>query len=433
MKIAVYKFGRENNGGHTTVCVDLKKFCDLSGIETHFYSYAPGKKKRKTFFNQDANFEFDEFCEYNAVEILNELNTFDLIILLEPPTKQASKFDCKLFMDIYKNATPKKWYQYHDAQMRQTSRNRGLLEAIAYSDIISAHDENSEVAQIAKKSGKIFKRIKLFRKFDDFQESYDNENRRKEVLYIGRFEIWKGPLYMLSVGEKLRENGVIPSMIGIDRSPASYFQLLSNSLVENGTISVEGRYNFEYGFERLKNAMFSFTPTHLPNSDYGNRMEYCQLESISSGCIPILHKDQGENCKLENGIKWIDIPYFAVWFDNENPELAVEEIVRISKSKELQKLYKGTALKYMRQELDYSNFLNYIDDIMSTQNTRCEIDDILKSFKWNQDEIKKYNLANKDYFIKHNLELLESKKIRVITGKRSSTTLFDKILENEEK
>lgn len=429
MKIAVYKFGRENNGGHTTVCVDLKKFCDLHGIETHFYSYAPGRKKRKIYFNPDANFEFDEFCEYDAETVLNELNTFDLIILLEPPTKQGTKFDCKLFMDIYKNAKPKKWYQYHDAQMKQTSRNRGLLEAIAYSDIISAHDENSEVAQISKKLGKSFKRIKLFRKFDDLQSSYDNEDRRKEVMYIGRFEIWKGPLYMLLIGKQLRDNNIIPSMIGIDRSPASYFQLLSNEMVEDGTIEVEGRYNFDYGFERLKNAMFSFTPTHLPNSDYGNRMEYCQLESISSGCIPIFHKNQGENCKLENGTRWIDIPYFAIWLDNENPEKTVEEIVKVANSKELQKLYKGTALKYMKDELDYSKFLQYIEDVMNTKETRCELEDALKAYGWTPEEIEKYNMADNEFFIKHNIELLETKKIKVITGKRSSTTLFDKVLE----
>lgn len=429
MKIAVYKFGRENNGGHTTVCVDLKKFCDLHEIETHFYSYAPGRKKRKVYFNPDANFEFDEFCEYDAETVLNELNTFDLIILLEPPTKQGTKSDCKLFMDIYNKATPKKWYQYHDAQMKQTSRNRGLLEAIAYSDIVSAHDENSEVAKIAKKLGKTFKRIKLFRKFDDFENSYNNEDRRKEVMYIGRFEIWKGPLYMLSVAKGLRDNNILPSMIGIDRSPASYFQLLSNELVENGTIEVEGRYNFDYGFKRLRNAMFSFTPTHLPNSDYGNRMEYCQLESISSGCIPILHKNQGENCRLENGTRWIDIPYFAIWLDNENPEKTVEEISRVANSKELQKLYKGTALKYMKEELDYSHFLKYIEDVMKSDNSRCELEDALKAYGWTSEEIEKYNMANEEFFIKHNLELLESRKIRVITGKRSSTTLFDKILE----
>ena len=80
MKIAVYKFGRENNGGHTTVCVDLKKFCDLNGIDTHFYSYAPGKKYRKTFFNNDAQFEFDEFCEHeynkNKYSKADEVNKF---------------------------------------------------------------------------------------------------------------------------------------------------------------------------------------------------------------------------------------------------------------------------------------------------------------------------------------------------------------------
>lgn len=431
MKIAVYKFGRENNGGHTTVCVDLKKFCDLNGIDTHFYSYSPGKKYRKTFFNNDAQFEFDEFCEHDAITVLNELNGYDLIILLEPPTKAGSKFDCNLFMEIYKKATPVKWYQYHDAHMKQTSRNRALLEAIAYSDVISTHDDKSVVAQIAKKCGKEVKKIKLFRKFDDMQDAYNNENRRKEVMYIGRFEIWKGPTYMLKIAEKLRDANIIPSMIGIDRSPASYHNLLSHNLVESGILEVEGRYNFDYGFERLKNTMFSFTPTHLPNSDYGNRMEYCQLESISSGTIPVLHKDQGENCRLSDGTRWIDIPYFAVWFDDKNPDVAIKNIIEISNNEELQKMYKGTALKYMKEELDYRNFLPHIKDVCNSKIARCELKDILKIYGWTKEEIEKYDLANEKYFIKHDLELLETKKVRVITGKRSATTLFDKILEIE--
>jgi len=429
MKIAIYKFGRENNGGHTTVCVDLKKFCDLNGFDTHFYSYAPGKKKRKLFLNKDANFTFDEFCQYDAEQILDELNKFDLIILLEPPNKTGNKADCELFMDIYEKAKPIKWYQYHDAHMKQTARNRALLEAIAYSDIVSAHDENSEVAQIAKKCGKTFKKIKLFRKFDDMQELFDNINRKREVMYIGRFEVWKGPLYMLPIAQKLKENNILPSMIGIDRSPASYHNLLSHELVKNGTIDVQGRYNFDYGFERLKNAMFAFTPTHLPNHDYGNRMEYCQLEAISSGCIPILHKDQGENCALSNGTKWIDIPYFAIWLDDKNPEETANKIIEVANSEELQKLYKGTALKFMKQELDFSQFKPYMLDAINSPKTRCSIEKVLKTFDWTDEEIEKYRKANKDWFIKHNLELLTTKNIRVITGKRSATTLYDKLME----
>lgn len=429
MRIAVYKFGRENNGGHTTVCVDLKKFCDLNGIDTHFYSYSPGKKKRKMYLNPDANFEFDEFCEYDSIAVLNELNTYDLIILLEPPNKSGTKHDCKVFMDIYKKATPKKWYQYHDAQLRQTSRNRALLEAIAYSDIVSVHHLDSLVANIARKSGKRVEKIKLFRKFDDMQEAFDNENRRREVMYIGRFEAWKGPTLMLKIGKQLREESILPTMIGIDRSMASYHCLLSNELVENGTIQVEGRYNFDYGFARLKNAMFSFTPTNLANHDYGNRMEYCQLEAISSGCIPILHKDQGENCTLEAGTKWIDIPFFAVWFDEENPENTIRAITDIANDEHLQKKFKGTALKYMKRELDYSNFMPHITNIIDSKVSRCELDDILRRYGWVDEEINKYKLANENYFIKHDLDLLENKKIKIITGKRGGTTPYEKILE----
>lgn len=432
MKIAIYKFGRENNGGHTTVCVDFKKFCDLNGIDTHFYSYSPGKKKRQTYFNKEANFSFDEFCEFDADDVLKELNTFDLIVLLEPPTKAGSKHDCNLFMDIYRKATPKKWYQYHDIQMKTTSRNRALLEAIAYSDVVSAHDENSEVGKMTKAAGKTFIPVKLFRNFDDMKELYDNEDRVKEVMYIGRFEIYKGPLLMLTIAEKLKANGILPTMIGVDRSPASYHNLLSHELVENGTLIVGGRYSFDYGFERLKKAMFTFTPMRpFDKNDYANRMEYCQLEGISAGCIPIFHKDQGEMCKFPDGTRWIDIPFFAIWFDPENPDKTADEIIKVANDEKLQKLYKGTALRYMKQQLDCSLFEPYLASIMYSPNARCSVEDVLKSFDWTDEEIEKYNEANENYFIKHNLELLTTKKIRVITGRRTATTLYDKIIEQQ--
>lgn len=436
MKIAVYKFGRELNGGHTTVCVDLKKYCDKEGIETHFYSYAPGKKKRKTFVNEDANFAFDEFC-INSIQdsekITDELNNFDLIILLEPPTKAASKDDALKFMSIYENAKPLKWYQYHDAQMKQTSRNRGLLEAIAYSDIVSTHHVDSPVAKIARKCGKHVTQIKLFKDFEMFEKFYENTNRRREVMYIGRFEKWKGPTYMLDIAEKLNDANIIPSMIGIDRSPGSYHCLLSNELVQNGTIIVEGRYNFNYGFERLKNTTFAFVPTNLPNKDYGDRMEYCQLESIACGAIPIMHINQGENCHLNTGKSWASIPYFAVWYDDKNPQKAVDEIINIMNNESLKSKYKGTALRYMKQELDFSKYGEYLLNNLKMTKTRCSISDVLVSYGWTSEQISTYHEANSNYFIKCDLELLEAKNIRVITGKRGATTLYDKIRIMEEK
>lgn len=435
MKIAVYKFGRENNGGHTTVCVDLKKYCDSHGIETHFYSYAPGKKKRKTFINEDANFAFDEFCvntTKDADEIVSELNEFDLIILLEPPTKAASKNDALTFMSIYESAKPIKWYQYHDAQMKQTSRNRGLLEAIAYSDIVSTHHPDSPVAKIARKCGKHVTSIKLFKDFSMFEEFYKNNNRIREVMYIGRFEKWKGPTYMLDIAENLRNEGILPTMIGIDRSPASYHTLLSNKLVENGTIEVEGRYNFDYGFARLKNTMFAFVPTNLPNLDYGNRMEYCQLESIACGAIPIMHINQGQNCCTSDGVKWIDIPYFAIWYDDKNPQKAIDEIVSVANNENLQMKYKGTALSYMKKELDFSKYGEYLDIALKSTKTECCVSDVLSSYGWTPSQIKEYYEADTNYFIKCDLELLEEKNIKVITGKRGATTPYNKIKEMEE-
>ena len=153
-------------------------------------------------------------------------------------------------------------------------------------------------------------------------------------------------------------------------------------------------------------------------------LEFSQVEGVICGCIPIFHKNTKEFSY--NDVKFGDIPYFAIWFDEENPDECIDEIIRVSNDKELQKKYKGTALKVIEKMFSMDNFTQALETVMKTPKNRCSVEDILKAYNWNEEEIELYNEANEtEYFIKQDLLNLEKKKVMIITGKYGGAKQFE--------
>lgn len=425
MKIAILKYGREKMGGHSALMSELRHYCDENQHSMHCYSYTIGGTKRKNYkFELAENFVFDEFCAEDANQIANELESFDLLIMLEPATKAGTKEDGRIYTSIYERVqNPLKWMLSYNIKLGFIKRVRNVLDTIAASDVISTHSENADWAIIGKRAGKPWIKTPLFKRIDEFTDYFNNEDRQKNILFAGRYEAYKGPQFMISVSKILAENGIQCNMIGIDRSPASYHGLLVTEEVTSGRIKVGGPYTMQDGFKRMSESLFSFAPMKLTVDECSGILEYSQVEGIACGCIPVLHKNSAE---FEyRGVKFGDIPYFAIWFDENNPDECAKEIVKVANDKELQKLYKGTALKVLKEMYSKENLKLTIDAVMNLAKNRCTSEDILKSFDWNEDEIETYKEADStEYYVKADIPNLTKRKVNIITGRYGGTTPY---------
>ena len=430
MKIAVLKFGKEKMGGHSAVLVEMSHYCKEHNHELKCFSYTVNESKRKSWKYKSAdNFEFDNFTKFDANDVISEIEQYDLLILMEPPTKAGTKEDAKIYMDIYKSIqNPIKWLLSCNIKLGFIKRTRAILEIIAESDIVSTHVEGAEWKLIADKVGKTTIKTPLFKRIDTFTDYFLNEDRDNMVLYAGRYENYKGPQYMPLISKRLFENDIKCKMIGIDRSPASFHGLLQNPEVVEKRIEVKPPYIMSEGYEEMSKSLFSFSPMNLDHCT--EFLEFSQVEGIICGCIPIFHKNT-KNFSY-NGTKFGDIPYFAIWFDEENPDECIDEIIKVANDKELQKKYKGTAFKVIEKMFSMDNFTNAIETAMATEKNRCTVDDILKAYNWTSEDIEKYHTADTmEYFIKQDVASLESKKVMMITGKYGGSKPYDKLIENK--
>lgn len=428
MKFAVLKFERETIGGHTNSLNEMRIMCKDKNYEFKCFTYTPKARKSKIY--KIVNFpdlEMFEFTTEDKNKVIEELNTYDVIALLEPPTKKATKKEAEVFVDIYRKADkPVHWLFSQNIRYGYIKRLREIYSIIGLSDVISTASTEYEWAKIGLRVGKEWFKTPILNTLNKFDINYNNEDREKLITYIGRYESYKGANYMTLVSKKLAEHGFKMRMMGIDRSPASFHGLLQHEEVLNGNIEVTGNYVAEEASETLRKTIFGFQPMNMSIEQSGGYLETAQFESIGSGCIPILHKNSKEF--MLNGRKMGDIENFAIWFDENNIDDFINDIITIYNDKELLKKYKETSYKEIRKFLDEQNICKVLENIKNIKRDRIEVDELLTRCGWSEEEIQKYNEANKmEYFIKQDVELLNSKKILMVTGKHGGSKPYDKI------
>lgn len=428
MRFAVLKFEREAIGGHTNSLNEMRLMCKDENYEFKCFTYTPKSRKSKIF--KIANFpdlEMYEFTDEDKEDVIKELNTFDVIALLEPPTKKATKKEATTFVDIYRRADkPVHWLFSQNIRCGYIKRLREIYSIIGLSDIISTSSVESEWAIIGRKSGKSWFKTPVLNTLNNFEINYSNEDRDKLITYIGRYESYKGANYMTLVSKKLAEHGFKMRMMGIDRSPSSFHGLLQHEEVLNGNIVVTGNYIAHEASEVLNKTTFGFQPMNIPISEYNGHLESVQFESIGSGCVPILHKNSKDF--ILNDKKLGEIDNFAIWFDENDIDKFVNDVVTIYNDKNLLKKYKETSYNEIKRFLNTQHICNVLKNIKDVKRDRIEVDELLARCGWSEEEIQKYNEANKmEYFIKQDVELLDSKKILMVVGKHGGSKPYDKI------
>jgi hypothetical protein len=189
------------------------------------------------------------------------------------------------------------------------------------------------------------------------------EQKEKMVLYAGRWTSMKGPRRVLNFLD-IPNNQFKGRLIGIERSIGAkgdiidhpncvYAGNFNNWQKDIETHTVFGPYPYEVGQELMSKAMFGYSGFTLPREpqNYGDRMEYSQMEIFINGTIPIFDKHYGENNVDSTGKRYIDNDKIALWSEADDLSDVYEQMVEISNNKELYETYVKNGKEFVFREV----------------------------------------------------------------------------------
>lgn len=373
-KIAILRGYPRLIDGESTSVEEMYAWGQQNDVHVHSYYYHGAWKRKKPEYNDGYEHSHTIFSSEHIEEITKEINdNYDLVILINPskPHSGLKKEDVFDFHKMYFDITVIK------VQMQLTSFIKAINETpfcwsyINESDAIINYSTdswymNSLVKRLPSKRERALP-LHLWTDVKRFEDFYKNTERELNLTYIGRFVLYKGPRRLLNIAEAVKSKGIKPVIYGMDASIGCKQQILSHPNCdnmlhpkaprnENPIVETYGRIERDEVLKQFNKSMFACTlfkfKSEIDKSFYGDRLEYTMQEAIMAGSILVVDKEWAELCKTVDGIRYIDIPNFAVYMDEDFPGDAIEEMKKIAANPELQKLYRDTAFKVLINEYD---------------------------------------------------------------------------------
>jgi hypothetical protein len=168
---------------------------------------------------------------------------------------------------------------------------------------------------------------------------------------------WEGRIQLKITGgdgERLFRS-ISPNMISnVPKRLLEDWERLGDSLSRTDKVQVFGPYTHELGLELMSQSMFGCSFFRLPREphNYGDRMEYTQIEMICCGTIPVFDVHYGQNNYDDAGKRYCDTPHWAVWSDRDNLRETAETLVRIADDPVSQECFRLAAQDFVRREFD---------------------------------------------------------------------------------
>lgn len=398
------------NGGVTRTGSEMQYWCDKNNIDLKVYSYDERMYNRRNAHQLN----FISFTKDNLADVVKELNTYDAVLFNSYPSNKFEKEAIKCFYnDFVKKIKTIKVGFMHELNKANIDKIPYLLGIMNEMDLIYNFSELTWFSQTickilpSKILGERTKKFTMWQNFDNFDKLRKetlNNIKEKKLLYMGRWTTMKDPRRVLELAPGLKENGISAELMGIERSVGAKFDIFEHPncidrtgkeekyISENACVPVYGTYVRDEGIQKLTTTMFACSFYRMPKApnDYGDRMEFTQIEIIGSGAIPVFDKHWSENNKTRDGRRYCDIPYSAIYSDKEDLNDTINKIVEVANNPELQKKYIETSYKLVKQEFDANIVLpemfNYILTIGKDEN----------KFKSDKQLIK--NLIKEEYY-----------------------------------
>lgn len=378
-KIALI-FGLSIEGaGATRNGSEMQYWCEKNGIHFKIFSYDESQ-----FIREDAHkIKYTKFNRHNLQEVVDELNTYDIVMFNTYPFPKVGQ---EAYENFYHNFV-KKIKTLKVGFMHEI--NKVIIDKIPYiigimneMDIIYTFgvdtwfSKNTAKLLPSKKPNERIRKFTMWFNFDlleHYRKEVRLEDKEKKMLYLGRFVTTKDVPRVLDLGALLlKKDPEFKTVVrGIDASIGAKVSVLDHPYAinkvtktektnSNSCVPVYGPYIRDEGMKEMAHSLFGVSFWNMAKrgpEEYGDRMEYTQIETIAVGTIPVFDKHWGEHNRTIDGTRYIDIPYSAIYCDKNNLEETADKLIEIANDIKLQNKYRETSYEIAVREFDANKVL----------------------------------------------------------------------------
>jgi len=386
MKIALI-YGKGLDGcGVQRGGVEMMKWAKKAGHVCDLYYVG-----ERSFFRGKGHGDISDFFKIDRKDFKDVASKIDqnydvVIVNSYPSVKHDNRTILSFYNDLMKGLNkPIVVGMMHEIYRGTIDRIPMLLLLLNECDIVMNFSEKTSFAVEFGNifpSKKIHERIKRFKLWADVDSlsnigRVDTSLQKKRLAYLGRWTTMKDPSRVLKLAPILRnlDSEFKTLIVGIEKSIGAKYDIIDDpqseyfsstkfthelpELSDSTKTPVFGPYDHEVGIKIMGQSMFGASFYRLLNNknNYGDRMEYTQIEMIALGTIPVFDVDFGRNNHLDSGATYDSIDKLAVWSDVSKLDETAERLVELSRDVNERKKYHSTGMDFVRQEFDSSKVL----------------------------------------------------------------------------
>jgi len=433
--------GAEGCGVQRT-SAELVIWSKKTGAKVDYYAY-DRKYTRSDVHNMDINYFSNKSLKETA-QYIND--NYDIVMFMNYPNAKSDP-------DIYKNfyldffqtiQKPQKAVYIHEIRGAQYNRLAYLVPMIVNADIIFHFDTTTDLSKLIdsiglQKIGNRLRKYTLPMNFDDLDQwRYKYLNKKKlGVASVTRWSSSKNVRRTIDIMDEVQQ--LKPDwdckIHGIERSMGAKIDVLDYPKTiydngngkldneENGCVLVSGPVDRNVGVDIVSSHMFSAAFWSMPRDpqNYGNRMEYSQIEIIGVGTIPIFDKHWGENNYTKDGRRYIDVPYSAIYTDGSDPKYTASQLITIADNPKYMQKYLDSSHELAVNEFGADTVIPEAIDVIQSvgkNKNQMSIKEICKKFVniTFAEEVEKLEKTGKQPV--YNIDSFESGKISYLEDKK---------------
>ncbi len=384
VKIAMI-FGKGLDGcGVQRGAVEISNWAQKSGVQFDIYEMTGRAFMRAK--GHDMPTEPIKFDPKDIPRLTEKLNsTYDIVILNSYPSGKHSQ---EAVMSFYNNLVKKITHpvlvgMMHEIRGANIDKIPLIVPILNYCDIVynfsTKTDFSKKLASIypSKILNERVRRFSMYTDVDklkaDFREKFASIEKEKRMIYVGRWTSMKDPRRMLELYPIMQKKDPTFGLAlhGIEKSIGAKADIIDHpncrfNIDFKGDynwqapgVPVFGPYKYADGMREIASSMFASSFFRLPKDpqNYGDRMEYTQIEIIGCGTIPVFDKHYGENNYDSLGNKYNQTDSLAVWSNKNDLEETCDQLIQISNDPNLQKRYLDSGIAFIEQEFDAKNVM----------------------------------------------------------------------------
>lgn len=386
LKVA-FIFGKGIDGAGVTVfATEHKKWLEKNGHTCDLYNF---KHKHTYFRAQNYKDLFIDFDINEMIDTFKKINEeYDIVILNSYPSKRINPDDTRAMFMAYSRIikNPIKVAMQHEIKKGNYNRIPALPLWYWGSDQIVTFSRDVDFVKNMKEviphmDDRIYGYtipidIDNLTEWYNRSVEYDWNKKLDRLAYLSRWTTMKQPQRVLNMKKVADDEGLVFNGIlrGIDKSIGARHDILNHEKAQvlinakdvrefgpeenNDLIPIYGPYERSEGFQYMienKTVCNFYRLKEKDKHNYGNRMEYAQME-MAAITVPVFDLHWGLNNYDKSGTPFAEIPYSAIYIDENNLEGGIKSLQKIWNDKNLWMKYKERSFKTISDNYD-SNYV----------------------------------------------------------------------------